>query len=399
MEETQTAIVNSIQQISLSSPPPQPVTDAGFWSRLEIDFVLTEILPKLPSKSLIRYKSVSKSFKTLISSPSFIRRHLRESISSSTNRLLVIPSTSSVLYIFNLDPPSSVASATFRWSEGDISVVGACNGLILITCYVATLMILNPSTRTYVDIIWASRSDNFGFGFDEATEDYKIVNVSDVHSGNGNVVKKRITTVYSVNLGTWKVVDQMLPDDSMEDRFGGVLIDNCLLHWMFWSPSKKKRRIGCFDIRVEKWVDDVMLPEYYYNSEQKKYLLDFGVVDGRLFSSFENRVSSCYDVWVMKVYGVSESWVKLSSVAISENLTGGVVPVASRGVDSSVVLLRQRHRSKLFWYNKENGAISVAKVPSFWNLQPYVCKGSLVDLPGAKLFGDVYERPPAPQQE
>ncbi|XP_074266011.1 F-box protein CPR1-like [Silene latifolia] len=253
-------------------------------------------------------------------------------------------------------------------------------------------MILNPSTRTYVLTDGAPRRGNVGFGFDEATEDYKIVNVLDEHSsGNGNVVKKRITTVYNVRLRTAKIVDRILPDDSMDVRFGGVLIDNCLLHWMFWSPSKKKRRIGCFDIRVEKWVDDVMLPEYYYNSEHKKYLLDFGVLDGRLFSSFENRVSSCFDVWVMKVYGVPESWVKLFSVTISVDLIGGIVPVACRGVDSSEVLLRQRHTSKLFWYNKENGSISVAKVPGCLDHQPYVCKGSLVNLPGAKLFGDVYE--------
>ncbi|KAK9667721.1 hypothetical protein RND81_13G006900 [Saponaria officinalis] len=374
----------------MSTPPqPPPPSPPSSISDLLIDFILAEILPKLPAKSLLRFKCVCQSFNTLISSPEFIRRHLRHSLSSD-NRLLVIPATNLTHHTFDLDSLSAAAavSATFSFpDDDDVSVGGSCNGLLLITGGFS-LVLLNPSTRTYVDV--PSTGGNLGFGFDHRSDDYKIVAVSDDHI-NANRVKTRITKIYSVNSKSWKVVDRTLPSDSIEQRHGGVLINNHLLHWMFWSPSMRKRRIGCFDICLEKWTDDVLLPSYYYDPSHKNYFLDFGVVDGKMYSSFENRVDSSFDVWVMKEYGVQESWMKLLSVAISDDLKGGVVPVACREAGSSQVLLRQRHESKLFWYNRMNGVISKVNVPYFSDHHPYICKGSLVSLPGAKLFGAVYE--------
>ncbi|KAL9242638.1 hypothetical protein vseg_016621 [Gypsophila vaccaria] len=375
-------------------PPPPPPPPPSRISDLQIDFITAEILPKLPAKTLLRFKTVCKYFNTLISSPEFIRRHLRHSLSSD-HRLLAVPATYRTLHTFDLDSLSSApsaASAAFYWPDDSpcVAVVGACNGLLLISGSNRRLVVLNPSTRAYVDVPSAANK-SLGFGFDHRNDDYKIVILFDSHN---NAIRSRTTKIYSLRSKTCNLVDRTFPSDSLEERNGGVLIGDHLLHWMFWCPSKRKRRIGCFDVCLEKWKDDVLLPSYYYDPNHKNYLLDFGVVDGILFSSFENRDDLSYEVWVMKEYGVEESWTKLLSVPISDELKGGVVPVACRvGESRTQVLIKQRHVSRLFLYNKVDGVVSKVNVRYRSGLQPYVFKGSLVSLPGAKFLGDVYEPP------
>ncbi|KAK9667714.1 hypothetical protein RND81_13G006200 [Saponaria officinalis] len=370
-------------------PPPPPSPPPFSASVLPIDFIAAEILPRLPAKSLLRFKSVCKSFNTVISSPEFVRLHLRHSLSSD-NRLLVIPSTDRTVYTFDLDSlssSSSAASATFSWPD-QAFIEGSCNGVLLITGYFGglyRLVLLNPSTRTYVDVF--STTNYLGFGFDHLNNDYKIVVVIDYHT---NVLKSRVTKIYSLNSKSWKIVENKIPPDAIQYPYSGALVDNHLLHWIFWTPSTGKRIIGCFDICLEKWGADVPLPGHYCD---KNELQDMGVVDGRLFCSFENRVDLSYDVWVMEEYGVQESWTKLLSVAIPDYVKGGIVPVAISGSSPSQVLIKHQRDSEMFWYNTVDGVTSKVNVPYFWDHRAYIFKGSLVSLPGAKLFGAVYEPP------
>ncbi|KAK9667716.1 hypothetical protein RND81_13G006400 [Saponaria officinalis] len=417
--------VSVLSQLSLqpTEPPLQPVPD------LLNDIIVSEILPKLPAKSLLRFKTVCKSFKTLISSPEFIRLHLRQSLSSD-NSLLVSAATDRTLDIYDLDSLSSAPatpSATFRWPVYTIYAIGSCNGLLLITTsgYLGTLLplvLLNPSTRSYINIDSTATviHGNLGLGFDCHTNDYKIVSVSNMYDYmNGDIVHTIVTTVYSVNSKSWKRVDEILTSESMEEQSYGVLIDNHLLHWMDWSTYNRKCRISCFNVISEKWMDDVLLPENLYDPSQESYFLDFGVLDGCLFSSYVDQVNSHFDVWVMKEYGVHESWIKLFSINISDALNGGVdpiatlflhtrmrkfsavtsirerggvIPIAYRGRGTTEVLLRDRFKPKNFWwYNWKNNDINKADVPDFWGHQPCIFKGSLVRLPDAKLFGGEYE--------
>ncbi|KAK9733700.1 hypothetical protein RND81_04G085600 [Saponaria officinalis] len=388
-------------------------------SYLPIDLIEAEILPKLDPKSLIRFKTVCKSFNAIISSPEFIDLHLRHSLSSN-NRFLVTnrPCSDHIIDMYDLNSHSSVPTATFWW-PWDAYILGSCNGLLLIsvTSHYADclhLVLLNPSTRTYVELHSEDRdvvNGNIGFGFDDHSNDYKIVAVSHISNRTSTW---RVTSVYSVNLKSWKVVDRALTSDSLTKsytRHNGLLISNHLLHWIFESSYGYYQRIGCFDVIDEEWIRDIHFPDHYYNCRHKGEFLDVGVLDGCLFTSFVNRVDLLFDVWVMKEYGVQESWIKLLSVNIgndpsgelvpiaklfneSTNETpGGVVPGACCGPGSSEVLHRNRIRSnKLFWYNWVDNAVIKPEIPVVWGHQPYFVKPSLVRLPNANpnLFGDMY---------
>ncbi|KAK9667720.1 hypothetical protein RND81_13G006800 [Saponaria officinalis] len=397
---------------------------------LLIDVIANEILPKLPAKSLLRFKAVCKFFRTLISSPEFTRLHLRHLLASD-NCLLITAATNYTLDVYDLNPLSS-APATFRWPVFTVNVIGSCNGLILITTsrYIdplLSLVLLNPSTRTYINVNSTANDvlkGNLGLGYDRFSNDYKIVAVSDTYGClNGDHVNTIVTTVYSVNSKSWKRVDETVGFESMERRFNGVLINSHLLHWTFWSMDrstyKRKIRIGCFDVTTEKWMDDVLLPDNHYDPSHKSYFLDLGVLDDCLFASYVNRVQSFFDVWVMKEYGVHESWIKSFSINISDDpgrgvvpiaklfresrmeklnaamsikVHGGVVPVACRGQGRSEVLIRDRLKSRQYWwYNRKSSALNKAEVPDYCGYRPCIFKGSLVKLPDAKLFGAQYK--------
>ncbi|XP_074266008.1 F-box protein CPR1-like [Silene latifolia] len=400
-----------------SSPLPLPVSD------LTIDIIHAEILSKLPPKSLMRFKTVCKYFDAIISSPEFIRLHLRHSLSSNS-RLLVTNGSDHTINMYDLNSHSSAPSVTFRWPTYTTSVVGSCNGLLLLKINydigrLLPLALVNPFTRTYIEFQTTDPDivkGYIGFGFDECSNDYKVVVVSGMNKSYSDY---RVTTVYSVNLKSWKVVDRAFTSDFMEEpytRYNGVLVNDNLLHWIIVKRSDRKRRIGCFDIISETWQEDVLFPDHYYDPTRKGNFLDFGVLDGCLFTSFVNQIELFFDVWVMKEYGVHESWTKLLSINIGADLNGGVVPIANpfdesmirkskrgftkaiaipggvipvacRGIDQTEVLFRKRYDSyTLFWYNWKNNSISKPEIPNVYGHQPYFVKESLVRFPNAKQF-------------
>ncbi|KAK9716060.1 hypothetical protein RND81_06G208900 [Saponaria officinalis] len=155
---------------------------------LDDKVIYFEILPKLPTKSLIRFKCVSKSFDSAISSPELIDLHFRHHhMSSSDHHLLILPGESRI-NCYNLYHPLSLSTptSTFTWSNSSvISVLGSSNGLLCVFVqnanmdhYDSHVCFLNPTTRmhrdihiSYVDV----RGFNIGFGFDPQTLDHKLV--------------------------------------------------------------------------------------------------------------------------------------------------------------------------------------------------------------------------------
>ncbi|XP_074271030.1 F-box protein CPR1-like [Silene latifolia] len=355
---------------------------------LEMEFIVVEILTRLPVKTLIRLKSVCKSLNSLISSRDFTRLYLsHQSLTSSAADNRLILAGNGRINCYQLDPHATTSTTTFVYDETSASIssiIGTSNGLLCIRLTrgnFSEYCILNPTTRINRCIPALHEKHgvvhNYGFGFDHENLDYIIVVVFDYR--NNCAVKTRITSVYSLNKNSWRVVNEIaVATDSMQAfRRYGVLIDNNLLHWMFLIPALHKHRIGCFDICKKKWTDGVLLPRFYYDPtwRKKSYLVDFGLVDDCLFSTFKDEIENRYHVWVMKEYGVQDSWVMLLSIPISNCIDGEVINPVACCQSSDMVLLRQRYTSRFFWYNKVDGGISEAKfdgAPNSQNIQVYI---------------------------
>ena len=130
--------------------------------------------------------------------------------------------------------------------------------------------------------------------------------------------------------------------------------------------------ILAFDLAVEEYRL-VPQPDFY----DKNSSTDVGVLGGCL-TILCNHNRHRLDVWVMKEYGVQESWTKLYSVQPFEYM----FPVAYLKCGEEVLL--EKNSKRLVWYDLKNNKrvknVKIRGVPDWF--EPFICWGSLVPLGG-----------------
>lgn len=165
--------------------------------------IMVEILSRLSVKSLLRFKSVSKSWLSQISSPNFIKTHLDRTANSNSSIILHsfgLKSRGNFISLINPDFPQNFVNLDPSPFYG-IWVVGSCNGLVLLTD-----RIWNPATKQAKFLppysIDAMATSFLGFGFDEVASDFKVVRV--VYPENSSKVR---VEVYSANADSWREIE------------------------------------------------------------------------------------------------------------------------------------------------------------------------------------------------
>ncbi|KAI8006911.1 F-box protein [Camellia lanceoleosa] len=126
--------------------------------------LLIDILTRLPAETLVRSTLVSKSWYSLITSPSFISHHLNRTISNPNNTHLLLrycteDPIEQEYYSLRLDDPitntfNEYAKLKFPFTciDPPFGIVGSCNGLICISddqaCYNHEMFLWNPLIRS-----------------------------------------------------------------------------------------------------------------------------------------------------------------------------------------------------------------------------------------------------------
>lgn len=88
---------------------------------------------------------------------------------------------------------------------------------------------------------------------------------------------------------------------------------------------------------------------------------------------------SAFDVWVMRVYGSRDSWVKLFTLTQSEDVGSVKLKSVRPLVLEGDRVLFEQNRTKLCWYDLKSGNLSYVKVPGVGNtIEGTVSIGSLV---------------------
>uniref|UniRef100_A0A0D9VYD8 F-box domain-containing protein n=1 Tax=Leersia perrieri TaxID=77586 RepID=A0A0D9VYD8_9ORYZ len=169
--------------------------------------IIVEILARLPVKSLLRFKSVSRGWQAIISGPSFIRTHLRCSASRREHDPSILITPNILLEQLPEDFEDGYWPANFNthisfyqwdWQRGaplaraklmdardfpagefcSISFFAHCDGLVL-TPTDSKLYLFNPATRDAITLPDGHRSHNThdaaGLGLDPVTGKYKVV--------------------------------------------------------------------------------------------------------------------------------------------------------------------------------------------------------------------------------
>ncbi|KAK1438276.1 hypothetical protein QVD17_04082 [Tagetes erecta] len=280
--------------------------------------IITEILHHLPTKSLGRFRCVSKSFQSLLSQSTFIKTHKN----TLNHKHFILNSNHYSLYSLPLhyhEEQEAVHSPMELCLELDPHVDmftfhGSCNGLVLLSGHDVdgghTLIVLNPVTTEFVtlpksglDIIDDMREIDivFGFGYDFTNDDYKVVTISFFEEEVD--VDGIHVHVYSLKTCTWKWVCDFPYDHTYGKSFPGVFV-NGFLHWIAIRGSDDLGVIVAFSLENEN-LSEVALPKCFIDVDimaTNEVKLDFG----------EKLVVflGC-EVWLMNEYGVPESWTKI----------------------------------------------------------------------------------------
>ncbi|KAK9699587.1 hypothetical protein RND81_08G183600 [Saponaria officinalis] len=347
------------------------------------------ILPRLPVKSVIRFKCVSKSWQTLISSPNFIRLHHCHTQSSDTNRLIISANPDSTYFhIYNLDslldPPSIFPYPITEILNFRVHaiIVTSCGFFLLIQIrrYRKSnkLILLNPSTRSYhlipsQNLPHDCLSVKFGLYLDEDNDDYKIVRISSTDHPQDRYTWE--TMIYSFKTNSWRLIETKVKSAMFYTGNLTAFVVNNLLHIFVSATNRsiKTVRIGCFDIRAEQWTNDIALPNYNLD-EYSLHVLDGSIC----VIGDEYEIPGIYSVWVMK-----DDWVKLMSTRLHYFRYNQYYPITYRPGSRHELLCKRNGHSGFYWYDLQD---KVGRYAASYNdayargryCIEHVCKGSLI---------------------
>ncbi|KAI5640291.1 hypothetical protein M9H77_00240 [Catharanthus roseus] len=308
---------------------------------------LTEILLRLPVKSLIRFKCVSKSWFSLLTSPLFIDMHLKFSLTRDDEFVLIkrfvnddtthetllslhINDESLSVLVSDLEIPSFIDEPPYYHVP---ELMGSCNGIICLFYY-DNFILFNPATRQ-IRIIpphppcpedFFRICECWGFGFDTATDDYKIVIISRLEIENplndtdieflNQDSDHHEARIYSLRMDSWKELDYVPPKIRSFRPNGFDLFFNNRIHWTEWAPY-----ILSLDISTEVF-HKFGYPKANEISSYGRYYKSLAVINNTLTlilydshrSSNSHFLEQFIDVWIMKEYSNEESWSKQYSI-------------------------------------------------------------------------------------
>lgn len=211
------------------------------WSNDLCEELIVEIFTRLPVKSLLRFRSVSKWLYDCIGRTSFIRLHALR----SPNKVMIRQQVryKGEPYCKNMytlhsgsqlshNPSNNIEAVEYPFPT--LEIIGSCNGMLCIYGYGKGTYLFNPSIRRKVTIhdnpSWAHCENQFltlGFGFDSVIDDYKILKIAITRTEKGDV---RSASVYTIKTGTWHEI--AFPTSSFTCDKSPQCLFNGSLHWL-----------------------------------------------------------------------------------------------------------------------------------------------------------------------
>ncbi|XP_048134315.1 F-box/kelch-repeat protein At3g23880-like [Rhodamnia argentea] len=291
--------------------------------------VVVEILKRLPVKSLLRFRCVCRSWRSTVDDPCFVALHLNASALDSSNRHTVCLDWShpfrKLCSVFSDEsltlPPQSQVELPLVAPDSHYVIIGSCNGLICVAEVVEKLQYIcykqihlwNLFTRKRKVVLQPDPQHpilRLGFGFDARSNDYKIVRLRHYP---GRVRKEELVAqIYSLSTDSWRILEYEGTD--VWARGPPAVFFNGSLHWFllkFNDLHYVYSSILSFDVAHEVF-DEMALPEELCCMN---LVLSVAVVNGLLAVLIsckeEVRYGESCSVWVMREYGVPESWTKL----------------------------------------------------------------------------------------
>ncbi|XP_050218358.1 F-box protein At3g07870-like [Mercurialis annua] len=295
--------------------------------------VILQILYKLPVKKLGQCATVCKSWKFLIKNPSFIITHSNNQTHEPLF-LFRLVSNGKERYSLHFDDQSSQTHMAFNSpalkcdaQNRYFRVLGSCKGLICLaddlTVFTNTYVFWNPLIRRFKrlpvpNFTYGDFDAFIGFGFDSVGSDFKLLRFVMFAALEGPGEPQPRVEVFSLKSGVWKDITQIAPKYEIYTK-GSQAFVNGFIHFMgyrgdenvilrFHVGDEVFRRIKLPGSLVYGLGAHVYVSGYKQSSIAVFYKNFFGPVE--------------WQVWVMKEYGVVESWTKILTIDESMGLPG-----------------------------------------------------------------------------
>ncbi|XP_043718468.1 F-box protein At3g07870-like isoform X2 [Telopea speciosissima] len=328
--------------------------------------LVEDILLRLPIKSLVRFRCVCKNWCVLIKSPRFISKQIQRT--TENNPLLILNGCAfdgddHGLYTLDYGSSNQATKLDFPFESfakcfDRVDIVGSCNGLVCLGfsegqyCW-DTICLWNPATREQKflpKIDSTSHYVSMGFGFDPIVNEYKVVRVvyfSDRFETNTAVLKSDVR-VYTLGTDEWRRIEDI--SYHINERVSMAIV-NGVVHWT--ASCSYLRRMSelviSFDSAQEVFKE---LPQPNYGDKNQKFIKHVGVLGGCL-SVFCHFSDERIEIWMMKDYGLKESWTK--QFVIGGPTISWFVYIQPLGLwTGGEILLEKDHRLLVLYDTKTN---------------------------------------------
>ncbi|XP_059629761.1 F-box protein CPR1-like [Cornus florida] len=298
--------------------------------------VLIDVLTRLPIKTLIRCACVCKSWYSLVTNPSFITTHLNVS-SNNSNDLVLIRSVYgddanqvnySLLRCENevLCDYAKLELPLKTDNNHYLRIMGSCNGLVCLS-HDYVLYLWNPSIRKTIALpplrvnfqSHGAFVHTIGIGYNAQTDDYKVIRIVYLHKTN-NFQPPAEIDIFSLSTGTWRNISHLGPPHIINQWALPVYL-NGAAHWISYGKRGENffRLIVSFHM-VDEIFGEIMLPGSISGSNHSGLSV--------LVAKFQESLSlidchwrnDTWCIWVMKEYGISDSWTQLFNIHASVGL-------------------------------------------------------------------------------
>uniref|UniRef100_A0A7N0UJ78 F-box domain-containing protein n=1 Tax=Kalanchoe fedtschenkoi TaxID=63787 RepID=A0A7N0UJ78_KALFE len=309
--------------------------------------VLHNILSRLPVKSLMRFRCVSKSLDALVRDPQFVKLHFDRTLEdldkTDRRRIFVTTNPPQCILCENLDEDGGhEATTTIEYPSavpaGYFEIVGSCNGLLcfmVLDTYTADckedykFVLWNPSTRACRELAkppgpllghFPDAVPIYGFGYDPVNDDYKIIRAVSPDPGTTSTCLE----IYTLKDNAWRQIQASLPCvltaiywRMIKPSFPGIslrgagLHTNGAVHWLeirnVDTPDESDLILS-FNLASEQFEEVIPLPDF---NKEDSQLCELQVLRGHLSLIVQNGKTCEIDIWVMGEYGVKGSWTKI----------------------------------------------------------------------------------------
>ncbi|XP_050891593.1 F-box/kelch-repeat protein At3g23880-like [Lathyrus oleraceus] len=349
--------------------------------------LVSDILLRLPVKSLLQFKCVCKSWKTLISDSQFAKNHLRISTSdpTMTNQQLVFsyrkPPWEIVSYplkpLFQNPTTTAVKPVTLSYKDEKIDciIIGSCNGLLCLLDSFPRycVRLCNPCLRLISKISSVPVSQDWlimhcGFAYDQVNDKYKVLLVVRCKKHDHQI----FTKIYTFGQDdSWRTIPN-LPYD-IHKVFGKFVSGT--LNFLLCN----KNTFVSFDIEKETYME-LLLPQNYGHNNDYTYRAMSVLSDCLCVSECENLY---WVVWMMKEYGDVKSWTKFIIVSYDKLIRNRPCLVEPLFISKNGVLMVMMD-DQLILYNSNNGVALDPLIVMKLGFFPHIHCDSLVLVPCLK---------------